>query len=269
MPIVDPFDPPPQASSPTIRAKQRTTDIQATQERIKTAPVERASLGVSMESGRVNQAQGRTALAVDVPTVDVQIAKRRADSQKAQIDALEAKMRSQIPGGFATEGERQTAFNYGRMKDSQSRVAQALAKDPSADAAPLVPELLGKIPFGVGDILANTATDPERRRVVANRLDMLDSALWLSTGAAYNKQQLETLSKAYFPQVGDDMNTRLDKAGKLNNLIKIAKSRAAMGLVSAAPDGGAPVASEPAGEVAPGPDAPALPAGFKFHGEVK
>lgn len=215
-----------------------------------------------MESADVNQAQGRTSLAVDTAVIPSDIQKRRADSTKAQIDALEANVRSRTPGGFATAEERQTAYHYGVLQDSENRIRGALMKDKKAEAAPLLPELMERIPLG--DVFANYITDPERRIVRTNQMDMLDSALWLTTGAAYTPKQLEIKYRGYFPQPGDDPATRKEKAEKLNNMIALARRRAAMGL--SAPGGDGPAG--PNGPTGPsGPSGPkTLPAGMSAAG---
>ena len=192
--------------------------------------LEMGATGESIESANVNQAQGRTALAVDTAVVPSDIAKRRADSTKSQLDALEASVRSRVPGGLATQDERQTAFNYLRMLGSKASRDFAVAKDKKAGEAPLLPELVERLPLG--DIASNYMVSPERQRVVANNLDMLDAALWLSTGAAYNKEQLRNISRSYFAQPGDKPETIADKDARLNNLIVNARVRASMGLMT-------------------------------------
>lgn len=220
-----------------------------------------AATGENIESANVTQARGRTALAVDDAVIPDDIAKRRADSTKSQLDALEARTRARIPGGLATQDERQTATMYLRMLDAQMRANLAVAEDKKAAEAPLLPELVERLPLG--DIASNYMVSPARRRVVSNNLDMLDAALWLSTGAAYNKEQLRNLSKAYFPQPGDDPKTLKDKNGKLNNLIQSARTRASMGLTT--PGGEEAIGEVTSGRATQGAATP-LPAGLTPEG---
>lgn len=48
----------------------------------------------------------------------------------------------------------------------------------------------------------------------------------MNTGAAYTKEQLKGLSKAYFPQPGDDETTIKGKSDRLQSLIQTARLRA-------------------------------------------
>lgn len=222
------------ADIPKASARRAPTAVQGRE-------LQNAQTGESIESANANQAQIGVNLAVDRPVIESDIAKRRADSSKSQIDALEANVRSRTPGGFATSEERQTAYHYGILTDSENRIRGALQKDKTAEIAPLIPEVAERLPLG--DLIANSITAPARRIVRSNQMDMLDSALWLTTGAAYTPKQLEIKYRAYFPQPFDDPGTRKEKAAKLNNMILLAKKRAAMGLA------------------APGPTGPAGPAG--------
>jgi hypothetical protein len=136
-----------------------------------------------------------------------------------------------IPGGPAadktanlTEGERKAATLLKRMDGSIQQMEAALQKNPGAAKPGVIASVM---PL---DVLGNLATGPERQRVEAAQLDILDAALTLGTGAAYTKEQLEGYRKAYFPQIGDSQATIKDKRDRLNNVLdsaRVAAGRAA------------------------------------------
>lgn len=120
-----------------------------------------------------------------------------------------------------SESERKAATLLSRLQFSQQQLADVLKENPSA----ATPEYGGLVP-GIGNVL----TSGPRQRVEAAQLDILDAALTLGTGAAYNKEQLEGYRKSYFPQIGDSAGTIADKQMRLSNIInaaKIAAGRAA------------------------------------------
>ena len=187
-----------------------------------------AATGESIQSANVNQAQGVTALAVDRAVIPSDINKRRADSFRSQMDAAEAEARSKTVGGFATEDERRTAFNYMRMLDAMAARDLILGRNKKAAEAGLFTTVVERLPLG--DIAANYTVDKDRRQVVAANKALIDAALWLSTGAAYNKEQKETNYQAYFAMPNDDKATIETKNRLLRGVIEAAKARAAMGL---------------------------------------
>lgn len=143
-----------------------------------------------------------------------------------------------IPGGpasktaAATEGERKAATLLKRLEGSEAQLRKALRDDPSADK----PSLLASGLRTVGaEAAANTLTGPERQRVDAAQLDILDAALTLGTGAAYTREQLEGYRRSYFPQIGDDKKTIADKADRLRNVIDAAKIAAGRAAPTASP----------------------------------
>ena len=132
-----------------------------------------------------------------------------------------------IPGGpagktaSATEGERKAATLLMRLQGSEAQLEEALRKDPKAATPGLVAQGLRSI--GAETLANSAAVGPERQRVEAAQLDILDAALTLGTGAAYTKEQLEGYRKSYFPQIGDEPGTVRDKQARLNNVIEAAK----------------------------------------------
>jgi hypothetical protein len=171
-----------------------------------------------------------------------------ADARAAQ--AFENAQRGQAPTGFrfradgslepipggptpagaaATEGEREAATLLSRLEFSERQLQDAVAANPDAASPSVAASVAGSLPF-VGEQARNLANSPERQRVEAAQLDILDAALTLGTGAAYTREQLEGYRRSYFPQIGDSQATIDDKAARLQNVInsaRIAAGRAA------------------------------------------
>lgn len=147
-----------------------------------------------------------------------------------------------IPGGpgekssSATEGERKAATLLSRLQFSENQLKNALIEkdafgnikldkngNPVKSSAEKPTEFAQAL-RGIGlDTAANYATPEKRQQVEAAQLDILDAALTLGTGAAYTKEQLEGYRKSYFPQLGDDNATIVDKQQRLTNVIEAAK----------------------------------------------
>lgn len=156
-----------------------------------------------------------------------------------------------IPGGPAdpkskvnampSEDERKAAGYALRIQQGLDTISGVTRETPSAVSQGPVQYGVGKVPL-VGNMASNIITPEARQRVEAAQLDMLDAALTLNTGAAYTKEQLQGLTKSYFPQIGDSEKTVADKKRRLDDLIKTAQIRAGRALPASA--GGAPAADD-------------------------
>ena len=128
-------------------------------------------------------------------------------------------------GSEPTEDEKKAGGYALRIQIGLNILKELTASDPSVAKPELLPQALARIPF-VGDQVANAATSSKRQQVEAAQLDMLDAALTLNTGAAYTKEQLQGLSKSYFPATGDSAETIKGKQDRLDSLIATARMRA-------------------------------------------
>jgi len=139
-----------------------------------------------------------------------------------------------IPGGpasksaVATEGERKAATLVQRLQSSEQQMRDALDPKKGGDPKAAGPGYVANSFRGLGmDTAANVlATSPQRQRVEAAQLDILDSSLTLATGAAYTREQLEGYRKSYFPQIGDDSTTIRDKEKRLKTMIEAGRTQA-------------------------------------------
>lgn len=156
-----------------------------------------------------------------------------------------------IPGGPAdpkskvnampSEDERKAAGYALRIQQGLDTIGNVTKETPSAVSQGPVQYGVAKVPL-VGNMASNIITPEARQRVEAAQLDMLDAALTLNTGAAYTKEQLQGLTKSYFPQIGDSEKTVSDKKRRLDDLIQTARIRAGRALPGSA--GGAPAADD-------------------------
>lgn len=156
-----------------------------------------------------------------------------------------------IPGGPAdpkskvnampSEDERKAAGYALRIQQGLDTISGVTKETPSAVSQGPVQYGVSKVPL-VGNMASNIITPEARQRVEAAQLDMLDAALTLNTGAAYTKEQLQGLTKSYFPQIGDSDKTVADKKRRLDDLIQTARIRAGRALPASA--GGASAADD-------------------------
>lgn len=158
--------------------------------------------------------------------------------------------------GLPTEDERKSAGYALRIQQGLNTIQDVTKDNPGVAKPELTARALSKLPV-FGQDIGNWATSSDRQRVEAAQLDMLDAALTLNTGAAYTREQLQGLSKSYFPQIGDSDDTISEKKDRLDDLIATARTRAGRADRPpvapggpAAPGGGMPSADAIAAELA-------------------
>jgi hypothetical protein len=119
--------------------------------------------------------------------------------------------------------EQQASYNIARVLNAADEIGKITKKDPNA-LAPGMGEAAAK---AVGlEGTANVARSTNRQIVNGAQRDALDALLYLATGAAYNKEQLQGAFEAYIPSYTDDKGTREAKQTRMTNLIQDAKVRA-------------------------------------------
>jgi len=119
-----------------------------------------------------------------------------------------------------SEGERKAGFLANRVQFGLQQMADVIKTNAPAASPEKLPSLVKFLTQS--DFLSNSLTSPDRQRIEAAQLDILDAALTLGTGAAYTREQLEGYRKAYFPQLNDDKTTIADKQKRLENLLESA-----------------------------------------------
>lgn len=172
-----------------------------------------------------------------------------------------------IPGGPAdpstpkgknalTEDQAKSAGYAVRMENAMKLINSIGRTNPGATRPGAGTAAINMLPEGV----ANMIRPEDRQRVEAAQLDALDAALTLNTGAAYTREQLQGMSRAYFAQPGDDDKTVAEKQQRLNSLTDTARLRAGQS-GSAMADTAVQTAQQRAGNPAPGASS-ALPSGM-------
>lgn len=131
-----------------------------------------------------------------------------------------------------TESERTAGFLAGRITDAVNRLAPVGQKNREALSPEWDAEIARGVPIIGGDKLANAFTSSDRQIIEAAQLDILDAALTLGTGAAYNKEQLQGYAKSYLPQLNDSPAAIASKNAALRTLLMRARDKAG----KAAPD---------------------------------
>lgn len=172
------------------------------------------------------------------------------------------------------EEELKTAYNTNRILNSAVQINNVLKKTPSA-SRPGGLEASAMAIFGNAGV-ANLSRSEDRQIVAAAQSDIIDSLLYLATGAAYNKEQLAQQRQSYLPAFTDEPGTVVAKQDALRGLIdgaKVRSGRAWTPKMQAAVDsltGGATAPSPTPAAAATTPKAaPALGAiqdGYRFKG---
>lgn len=162
-------------------------------------------------------------------------AKRDQDMQEQRFQATQQRedardKRAAEKDNQSSESERTAGFLAGRLVDSVTQLGIAAKKTPGAQAPEWGAELARKVTGS--DTAANLLTSTDRQIIRAKQMDILDAALTLGTGAAYNAEQLTGYSQSYLPQIGDDPATVASKRQSLRNLLVEAAKKAG----NAAPD---------------------------------
>jgi hypothetical protein len=121
------------------------------------------------------------------------------------------------------EEELKTAYNTNRILNSAVQIGNILKKTPSA-SQPGGLEASAMALFGNAGV-ANLSRSGDRQIVAAAQSDIIDSLLYLATGAAYNKEQLVQQRQSYLPAFTDEPGTVAAKQDALRGLIDGAKVR--------------------------------------------
>lgn len=121
-------------------------------------------------------------------------------------------------------GEQQAATATRRLLQRAQEIASIVSQNPSAEAPGVVETSVENLPFI--SRATNLVRSADRQVVASAQADVLDALLYLATGAAYNKEQLEQQKLAYIPSFSDSSSTRALKRQRLVEMIGNAKVRA-------------------------------------------
>jgi len=139
-----------------------------------------------------------------------------------QVDTSTGKV-EELSAGTPTGEERTAGFLASRLEDSIGSLRRLYKSNPDE----IVPKVTTNLVQGLfGEDVANAVKSPARQQIEAAQRDAVSAALTLSTGAAYTPLELDTITRSYFPQIGDDAATIAFKERKWNNLLDSARIKA-------------------------------------------
>lgn len=123
-----------------------------------------------------------------------------------------------------TVQEQTSSYNISRLLRGAAAIKKAVETSPSANVPGATEAVVGSLPFISGAV--NFTRGPQRQIVAAAQRDVLDALLYLATGAAYNKEQLEGQMESYIPAFSDAPEAIESKRERLAQLVMDAKTRA-------------------------------------------
>ena len=120
--------------------------------------------------------------------------------------------------------EQQASTATRRLLQRAQEISAVVSRNPSAEAPGVVETAVENLPLI--SRATNLVRSADRQVVASAQADVLDALLYLATGAAYNKEQLEQQKLAYIPSFSDSSSTRALKRQRLTQMIENAKVRA-------------------------------------------
>jgi hypothetical protein len=123
-----------------------------------------------------------------------------------------------------TVTEQQASTVTQRLLQRAQEINAAVARSPKSEAPTLTEAAMENLPYF--SRATNLVRSEDRQIVSSAQADVLDALLYLATGAAYNKEQLQQQKEAYIPSWSDTPGTREIKRQRLVQMINNAKVRA-------------------------------------------
>jgi hypothetical protein len=120
--------------------------------------------------------------------------------------------------------EQQASAATRRLLQRAKEISAAVKRNPKSEAPSAVEAGMENTPLL--SRATNLVRDTDRQIVSSAQNDVLDALLYLATGAAYNREQLEQQKSAYLPVWSDDPATRATKRQRLAQAIEGARVRA-------------------------------------------
>jgi len=137
--------------------------------------------------------------------------------QYQTMDANRKRPVTNLSVNMPTEGERKAGFLSNILDKNLFQMQSALGVDPTA-VKPNVPASI--VEAITGPNLLSRSMKPAQRQIIEDsQLDVLDTALTLSTGAAYTREQLVNKRDTYFPTLTDKPAAIAAKKQRLETLL--------------------------------------------------
>lgn len=130
-------------------------------------------------------------------------------------------------GKGLTVAEQTASYNIKRLLRGADAIKKAVGRTPEANVPSATEAAVGSLPFISKAV--NFTRGADRQIVAAAQRDVLDALLYLATGAAYNKEQLEGQMESYIPAYSDEPSAIESKRERLAQLVTDAKTRAGRG----------------------------------------
>lgn len=130
-------------------------------------------------------------------------------------------------GKDLTVAEQTASYNIKRLLRGADAIKKAVGRTPGANVPSATEAAVGSLPFISKAV--NFTRGEDRQIVAAAQRDVLDALLYLATGAAYNKEQLEGQMESYIPAYSDEPGAIESKRERLAQLVTDAKTRAGRG----------------------------------------
>lgn len=170
----------------------------------------------NIRTGLDINSDARAAAQLEMERERLRIAKEQADLKKRSIDAN---------AGMDTTASQDKAANHVIALDTEFRILDDVkAHDPNALRPSWGEKIVGTM-TNDPDYLS-FAKNEQRQRASAAYRNIIESALYLKTGAAYNQEQLEGQIQALTPQINDSPMTLKDKETRLRSIIESATAEA-------------------------------------------
>lgn len=120
-----------------------------------------------------------------------------------------------------TADEKKAAYNISRALRAAAEIQRVTKNNPSANVPGAAEALVSSLPLISRGV--NFTRGADRQIVASAQRDLLDALLYLATGAAYNKEQLEGQFESYIPMYSDSPANVNSKRTRLKQLIADAK----------------------------------------------
>jgi hypothetical protein len=152
---------------------------------------------------------------------DQEFQRRKFELEQQRADRQEDKANA------GTVDEKKIATLLTRIAGGANDIQAIAGTNPESQAPGLIESVRGDLmPGGIGGVVTRAVAGENRRSVHDAQRDILDAALTLGTGAAYNAEQLSGQMASYFPQYGDTPKEIEIKNTRLLRLIEAAKANA-------------------------------------------
>lgn len=154
---------------------------------------------------------------------NIQTGISQQNNQRDQVTFNNKQTDREANDGVDTQqNQDQAAGHVVTLQVNQDIIRESMKKDPDSAKPKLLEFLAGKF----GDDARTWSQDEVRQAVANSQLDILDSALYLATGAAYTERQEMIKSQALVPGFFDKPASLRAKKLRLDALIAQAKVRA-------------------------------------------